>query len=88
MDQARITEAVALVSSVLPLGDVGPYQVQVAITAVHDEAPAMDATDWPHILALYDLLCRRCREPVARSDPGPDGRKRGRPLARRRYGDD
>jgi predicted RNA polymerase sigma factor len=34
---------------VLPLGDVGPYQVQVAITAVHDEAPAMNATDWPQI---------------------------------------
>ena len=63
-DQALITEGVALVSSVLPLGDVGPHQVQVAIAAVHDEAPAMDATDWPQILALYDLLEQLAHGPM------------------------
>ena len=55
-DHALVAEGVALISSVLPLGEVGPYQVQAAIAAVHDEAPAMDATDWPQILALYELL--------------------------------
>ncbi len=55
-DHALIAEGVALISSVLPLGEVGPYQVQAAIAAVHDEAPAMAATDWPQILALYELL--------------------------------
>jgi predicted RNA polymerase sigma factor len=35
---------------------VGPYQVQAAIAAVHDEAPSAEDTDWPHILSLYDLL--------------------------------
>jgi RNA polymerase sigma factor (sigma-70 family) len=55
-DHALIAEGVALISSVLPLGEVGPYQVQAAIAAVHDEAPVMAATDWPQILALYELL--------------------------------
>jgi RNA polymerase sigma factor (sigma-70 family) len=55
-DQALIAEGLELISSVLPRGDVGPYQVQAAIAAVHDEAKTMDATDWPQILALYELL--------------------------------
>jgi RNA polymerase sigma factor (sigma-70 family) len=55
-DQALITEGLELISSVLPRGDVGPYQVQAAIAAVHDEATTMDATDWPQILGLYELL--------------------------------
>ena len=35
---------------------VGPYQLQAAIAAVHDEAATMAETDWPQILGLYDLL--------------------------------
>ncbi|MEV4416055.1 DUF6596 domain-containing protein [Catellatospora sp. NPDC049609] len=55
-DAARIAEGVALVSEALPRGQVGPYQLQAAIAAVHDESPAMADTDWPQILALYELL--------------------------------
>ncbi|MFC5182779.1 RNA polymerase sigma factor [Actinomadura harenae] len=55
-DGALIAEGVDLVSRALPRGDVGPYQLQAAIAAVHDEAGSPDATDWPQILALYDLL--------------------------------
>ena len=55
-DPGRIAEGVALISAVLPDGPVGPYQVQAAIAAVHDEAESVDATDWPEILGLYDLL--------------------------------
>jgi RNA polymerase sigma factor (sigma-70 family) len=55
-DSARIAEGVALVSAVLPAGQVGPYQVQAAIAAVHDEAESIGATDWPQILRLYELL--------------------------------
>jgi predicted RNA polymerase sigma factor len=62
-DRDRITEGVTLITEALPQGRVGPYQLQAAIAAVHDEAADMDATDWPQILALYDLL-----EQVA---PGP-----------------
>ncbi|HZC40129.1 MAG TPA: RNA polymerase sigma factor, partial [Streptosporangiaceae bacterium] len=46
----------ALISAVLPAGQVGPYQVQAAIAAVHDEAESLAATDWPQILGLYQLL--------------------------------
>jgi len=55
-DRDRIAEGVALISAVLPAGQVGPYQVQAAIAAVHDESESMVATDWPQILGLYELL--------------------------------
>src|SRR5207342_2790366 len=41
-----------------------PYQMQAAIAAVHDEAPSADETDWPQILALYDVLERISPGPV------------------------
>ncbi|MEH0938494.1 RNA polymerase sigma factor [Micromonospora psammae] len=60
----QIAEGVALVSSVLPRGDVGPYQLQAAIAAVHDEAADVEQTDWPQIEALYGLLMRVSDNPV------------------------
>ncbi|MEU4273608.1 RNA polymerase sigma factor [Streptomyces tanashiensis] len=51
-----IAEGVELISRTLPQGRVGPYQIQAAIAAVHDEAGSAEATDWPQILALYELL--------------------------------
>jgi RNA polymerase sigma factor (sigma-70 family) len=59
-----IDEGVALVSAALPRGSVGPYQLQAAIAAVHDEAPTAEATDWPQVLALYDLLERMGPNPM------------------------
>ena len=66
-DQALIAEGVALVTGALAAGGkaVGPYQLQAAIAAVHDEAKDVDATDWPQILALYDLLDRVPPNPVS-----------------------
>jgi RNA polymerase sigma factor (sigma-70 family) len=55
-DRKLIDEGVALLTEVLPRGDVGPYQLQAAIAAVHDQAGNMEATDWPQILGLYELL--------------------------------
>jgi RNA polymerase sigma factor (sigma-70 family) len=55
-DADAIAEGVALVTDALAHGPVGPYQLQAAIAAVHDEAPTADATDWRQILALYSLL--------------------------------
>src|SRR5262249_60142469 len=55
-DRDRIAEGVALISAVLPAGQVGAYQVQAAVAAVHDESESMAATDWPQILGLYELL--------------------------------
>ena len=43
---------------------LGPYQVQAAIAAVHDEAPTADDTDWLQILALYDVLDRLAPNPM------------------------
>jgi RNA polymerase sigma factor (sigma-70 family) len=59
-----ITEGTALVSAVLPEGHVGPYQIQAAIAAVHDEAKRPQDTDWPQILALYEVLMRMTQNPV------------------------
>lgn len=65
-DATAIAEGVALVTAALPRGPVGPYQLQAAIAALHDEAPTADATDWPQILALYRLLLDRSDNPVVR----------------------
>jgi RNA polymerase sigma factor (sigma-70 family) len=63
-DQQQIAEGIALLSATLPKGSVGPYQVQAAIAAVHDEAARAEDTDWPQILALYDLLGRMSDNPM------------------------
>ncbi|MET9622000.1 DUF6596 domain-containing protein [Streptomyces sp. NPDC006464] len=63
-DAAAIAEGVALVTAALPRGPVGPYQVQAAIAAVHDEAPTARETDWPQILALYGVLEQVSPSPV------------------------
>jgi RNA polymerase sigma factor (sigma-70 family) len=55
-DRAEIDEGTALLAVALSKGSVGLYQLQAAIAAVHDEAPRADQTDWPQILALYELL--------------------------------
>ena len=65
-DRQQIAEGVALISATLPKGSVGPYQLQAAIAAVHDEAARADDTDWPQILALYDLLTRMSDNPMVR----------------------
>jgi RNA polymerase sigma factor (sigma-70 family) len=61
-DQVR--EGVALLTRTLGKVPVGPYQLQAAIAAVHDEAPTAQDTDWPQILALYEVLERVSPSPV------------------------
>jgi RNA polymerase sigma factor (sigma-70 family) len=63
-DAKSISEGVALITETLPKGPVGPYQLQAAIAALHDEAPGSEATDWPQIVALYELLMRISDNPV------------------------
>jgi predicted RNA polymerase sigma factor len=63
-DADEIAEGVALITTALPRGPIGPYQLQAAIAAVHDEAPAAEATDWPQIVALYELLMRISGNPM------------------------
>jgi predicted RNA polymerase sigma factor len=57
-DRAEISEGIELLTAALAKGSVGLYQLQAAIAAVHDEAPRAEDTDWPQILALYELLKR------------------------------
>jgi RNA polymerase sigma factor (sigma-70 family) len=64
-DGALITEGVALLSGVLGRAPLGPYQLQAAIAAVHDEAPSAAETDWTEILSLYELLDRVAPNPMA-----------------------
>ena len=63
-DRSLIDEGIALVTSSLSKGAVGPYQLQAAIAALHDEAATADQTDWPQILALYGLLMRMSDNPM------------------------
>ncbi|WBP86634.1 RNA polymerase sigma factor [Kitasatospora cathayae] len=63
-DAQLIAEGLELLAAALPSGTAGPYQVQAAIAAVHSEARTADATDWPQILALYDLLLRLDANPM------------------------
>jgi predicted RNA polymerase sigma factor len=55
-DADAIAEATALITATLATAPPGPYQVQAAIAAVHDEATTAEDTDWRQILVLYDLL--------------------------------
>lgn len=59
-----VAEGVDLITRALPRGPVGPYQLQAAIAAVHDEAPTAEQTDWPQIRALYELLLQIQDNPV------------------------
>jgi len=65
-NREQIVEGVSLLSEALPRGSVGPYQLQAAIAALHDEASSAKETDWPQILALYDLLARMSDNPLVR----------------------
>jgi predicted RNA polymerase sigma factor len=61
---AAIAEGVELITTALRTAPIGPFQVQAAITAVHDEAPRAELTDWPQILLLYGLLQRLAPGPM------------------------
>ncbi len=63
-DREQIEEGTALVSAALSGGAVGPYQLQAAIAAIHDEAAGVEDTDWAQILALYGLLLRLTDNPM------------------------
>ena len=63
-DQKEISEGIALLTATLSKGSIGAYQLQAAIAAVHDEAARAEDTDWPQILALYELLKRMSDNPV------------------------
>jgi len=63
-DREYIRDGVALITGTLARAPIGPYQLQAAIAAVHDEAPSSEETDWPQILGLYELLARVSPNPM------------------------
>ena len=63
-DRAMIEEGSTLVVAALTGGPPGPYGVQAAIAALHDEASDVDSTDWPQIVALYDVLTALSPSPI------------------------
>ncbi|HEY3557954.1 MAG TPA: DUF6596 domain-containing protein [Kribbella sp.] len=63
-DHEMILEGRGLVVAALTGGASGPYAVQAAINAVHDEAPGFTSTDWPQIVQLYDVLLELDPSPV------------------------
>lgn len=65
-DRRAIQEGLALVEKALHMGQVGPYQVQAAITALHAQAATAEATDWPQIASLYVELRRHIDSPIIR----------------------
>jgi RNA polymerase sigma-70 factor (ECF subfamily) len=69
-DADRMDEGRALVGRALRLGRAGPYQIQAAIAALHDEAPTWAATDWPQIAELYRRLLAIEPSPVVELNLG------------------
>jgi len=63
-DRNKIAEGIQLVERALRLGQVGNYQIQAAIAAVHAEARTADETDWPQIVALYEELMQINSSPI------------------------
>jgi predicted RNA polymerase sigma factor len=64
-DEKLIAEGVELVTGALAKG-AGSYQLQAAIAAVHSEARHVKDTDWPQILALYEVLIAMSDNPMAK----------------------
>jgi RNA polymerase sigma factor (sigma-70 family) len=63
-DRRLISEGVELITSALAKAAVGPYQLQAAVAAVHDQARRVEDTDWSQILTLYGLLERMSGNPM------------------------
>ncbi len=63
-DRRLISEGVELITGALAKAAVGPYQLQAAVAAVHDQARRAEDTDWSQILTLYGLLERMSGNPM------------------------
>ena len=65
-DRAMIAEGTQLLDTAMASGERGPFAIQAAIAALHDNAPSTDATDWRQIAALYALLLQHGDNPMVR----------------------
>jgi hypothetical protein len=58
-DQPMIARGLAELARAHSFQRGGPFQFQAAIAALHATAPTFEATDWPAVLRLYDVLLQR-----------------------------
>lgn len=65
-DQGAIEEATGLLEATLKTSPAGPYLVQAAIAAIHDQAVSTQTTDWEEILHLYSLLDHMVSNPMVK----------------------
>ena len=63
-DANEIKQGLSLVETALRLHNIGPYQLQAAIAALHAQAENFEATDWEEISALYGRLTNLSPSPV------------------------
>jgi RNA polymerase sigma-70 factor (ECF subfamily) len=63
-NRALVEEGHRLVRACLRRNQPGPFQLQAAIAAVHDDAPTAADTDWAQIVVLYDQLYALRPNPV------------------------
>lgn len=63
-NRAMIDEGLEIIAHALAHSTLGPYQIQAAIAALHDESPSANETDWPQIVSLYELLERVAPSPI------------------------
>jgi predicted RNA polymerase sigma factor len=63
-NRSLLSQGIAIVEETLPRVTPGPYQLQAAIAAVHGEAQHAEDTDWPQILALYEVLMTIADNPM------------------------
>ena len=62
--QDQIAEGIRLVERALGRRNLGPYQLQAAIAAIHSEAKTAAETDWKQIAALYEILSTTQASPI------------------------
>jgi len=80
-DAQMIAEGCALIEHALGRGEIGPYCLQAAISAVHAEAPTAGDTDWAQIVGLYDVLLQALPSPVIELNRAAALSRRDGPLA-------
>jgi RNA polymerase sigma factor (sigma-70 family) len=65
-DTELIAEGVAILQAALAQDQLGEYQAQAAIAALHADAPRFEDTDWVQIVDWYDELLRFADTPIIR----------------------
>jgi predicted RNA polymerase sigma factor len=63
-DRALVREGVQLITPALSQHRPGPYQLQAAIAAVHDQAATYADTNWSEVASLYGALARLAPSPI------------------------